>query len=149
TRNNPDTSSGANDPIATQLAAIAAKLEAMESLKEDIADLKSQAATKKRSGGGCIKNEEVESSYSNHNRRPFHKIKFPVFSGGDPRGWILKAKKYFLFYNTLDEEKVDVAAMHLEGDALDPYSWMSAEYDIIYWEELINVLQKHFGPPEF
>ncbi|GJT57819.1 retrotransposon gag domain, retroviral aspartyl protease [Tanacetum coccineum] len=126
TRNNPDTGSGANDPIDTQLAAIATKLEAMESLKEDIADLKRQAANKQRSGGSGSRYEEVESSHSNHNRRPFHKIEFPVFS-----------------------EKVDVAAMHLEGDALDLYSWMSAEHEIIYWEELINVLQKHFGPPEF
>ncbi|GJS88217.1 retrotransposon gag domain, retroviral aspartyl protease [Tanacetum coccineum] len=39
--------------------------------------------------------------------------------------------------------------MHLEGDALDLYLWMSVEHEIIYWEELINVLQKHFGPPEF
>ncbi|GJY62446.1 retrotransposon gag domain, retroviral aspartyl protease, partial [Tanacetum coccineum] len=149
TRNNPDTGSGANDPIATQLAAIAAKLEAMESLKEDIADLKRQAANKQRSCGSGSRYEEVESSHSNHTRRPFHKIEFPVFSGGDPRGWRSKAEKYFRFYNTLDEEKVDVAAMHLEGDALDLYSWMSAEHEIIYWEELINVLQKHFGPPEF
>ncbi|GJR04101.1 retrotransposon gag domain, retroviral aspartyl protease [Tanacetum coccineum] len=78
--------SGANDPIATQLATIAAKLEAMESLKEDIADLKRQAANKQRSGGSGSRYEEVESSHSNHNRRPFHKIEFPVFSGGDPRG---------------------------------------------------------------
>ncbi|GKB85833.1 retrotransposable element Tf2 [Tanacetum coccineum] len=105
TRNNPDTGSGANDPIATRLAAIAAKLEAMESLKEDIADLKRQAVNKKRSGGSGSIYEEVESSHSNHNRRLFHKIKFPVFSGGDPRGWRLKAEKYFRFYNTLDEER--------------------------------------------
>nr|GEX69751.1 retrotransposon Gag domain, retroviral aspartyl protease [Tanacetum cinerariifolium] len=89
-------------------------------------------SAKQRSGGGGNRYEEVELSYSNHNRRPFHKIEFPVFSGGDPRGWILKAEKYFRFYNTLDEEKVDVAAMHLEGDALDLYSWMSAEHDISY-----------------
>nr|GFC27062.1 hypothetical protein [Tanacetum cinerariifolium] len=63
TRNNPDNSSGANDPIAAQLAAIAAKLEAMESLKEDKANLKRQAATKQRSGGGGNRYEEVESSY--------------------------------------------------------------------------------------
>nr|GEZ64655.1 Ty3/gypsy retrotransposon protein [Tanacetum cinerariifolium] len=44
TRNNPDSRSGANDPIATQLAAIAAKLEAMESLKEDIASPSSDQA---------------------------------------------------------------------------------------------------------
>ncbi|GJZ31486.1 hypothetical protein Tco_0576533, partial [Tanacetum coccineum] len=92
TRNNPDTGSGANDPIAIQLAAIAAKLEAIESLKEDIAHLKRQAANKQRSGGSGSRYEEVESSHSNHNRRPFHKIEFPVFSGGDPRGWRLKAE---------------------------------------------------------
>ncbi|GKA56430.1 ty3-gypsy retrotransposon protein [Tanacetum coccineum] len=106
TRNNPDNSSGANDPIATQLAAIAAKLEAMESLKEDIADLKRQAATKQRSGGGS-RYEEVESSYSNHNSRPFHKIEFPVFSGGDPRGWILKAEKYPFSQKTEIEQQVE------------------------------------------
>lgn len=47
------------------------------------------------------------------------------------------------------KKKVDVAAMHLEGDALDLYSWLSAEQEILYWEVLIGVLQKHFGPPEF
>nr|GEV66711.1 retrotransposon Gag domain, retroviral aspartyl protease [Tanacetum cinerariifolium] len=93
-------------------------------------------------------NQVIPITTADHSR-PFNKIEFPVFSGGDPRGWILKAEKYFRFYNTLDEEKVNVAAMHLEGDALDLYSWMSAEHDISYWEELINILQKHFGPPEF
>jgi hypothetical protein len=68
--------------------------------------LKRQAPTKERPDGG-------ESSHSYHNRRPFHKIEFPVFSGGDRRGWRLKAEKYFRFYNTLDEEKVDVAANNL------------------------------------
>nr|GEZ23836.1 retrotransposon Gag domain, retroviral aspartyl protease [Tanacetum cinerariifolium] len=64
TRNNPDTGSGANDPIATQLAAIAAKLEAMESLKEDIADLKRQAATKQRSGDGGTRRTGIKSLQS-------------------------------------------------------------------------------------
>nr|GEU69839.1 retrotransposon Gag domain, retroviral aspartyl protease [Tanacetum cinerariifolium] len=92
----------------------------MESLKEYIADLKCQAVTKQRSGVGGSRYEKVKSSQSNHNRRPFHKIEFPVFSGGDPR-----------------------------GGALDLYSWMSVEREILYYEDLLNVLKKHFGPPEF
>ncbi|KAD3068149.1 hypothetical protein E3N88_36029 [Mikania micrantha] len=48
-----------------------------------------------------------------------------------------------------NEEKVDVAAIHLEGDALDLYSWVSTEQDVTYWEDLTAVMQKHFGPPEF
>ncbi|GKC97941.1 retrotransposon gag domain, retroviral aspartyl protease [Tanacetum coccineum] len=48
--------------------------------QSDTADLKRQAANKQRSGGSGSRYEEVESSHSNHNRRPFHKIEFPVFS---------------------------------------------------------------------
>ena len=46
----------------------------------------------------------------------------PKFEGGDPRGWILKAEKYFRYYQTPKDLKVDVAAMYLEGDALDLFS---------------------------
>ncbi|KAD7480201.1 hypothetical protein E3N88_03337 [Mikania micrantha] len=103
----------------------------------------------KRALFGTGRMDDTDSGFSNYNRRPFHKIDFPTFSGGDPRGWILKAEKYFRFYNTLDEEKVDVAAIHLEGDALDFYSWIATEQDITYWEELVSAMQKHYGPPEF
>ncbi|KAK1412796.1 hypothetical protein QVD17_34309 [Tagetes erecta] len=149
TRSNSDGSPNPPDPIAAQLEAIAAKLESMESLKEDIAVLKQQSASRDKSSGSGSRFEEGDSSNSRFNRKPYHKIDFPAFSGGDPRGWILKAEKYFRFYNTLDEEKVDVAAIHLEGDALDLYSWLSTEQEITYWDELTHALQKHFGPPEF
>ncbi|XP_076911844.1 uncharacterized protein LOC143569947 [Bidens hawaiensis] len=39
--------------------------------------------------------------------------------------------------------------MHLEGDALDLYSWLSAEAEMAYWEDLVREMQRHFGPPEF
>ncbi|KAD6453241.1 hypothetical protein E3N88_07946 [Mikania micrantha] len=149
TRHNTEGSSNPADPVAEQLAAIASKLEAMDSLQADMAALKRQVAGKDKAPFGGGRFDEAESGFSNAARRPFHKIDFPSFSGGDPRGWILKAEKYFRFYNTLDEEKVDVAAIHLEGDALDFYSWISTEQDITYWEELTAALQKHFGPPEF
>lgn len=47
---------------------------------------------------------------------------FPKFDEGDPRGWILKAEKYFRYYQTHDELKVDVAAVYLEGDALNLFA---------------------------
>ncbi|KAJ0561743.1 putative nucleotidyltransferase, Ribonuclease H [Helianthus annuus] len=121
----------------------------MESWKEDIETLKLQEAKREKNHGGGMRFDDGEPGYSNSNRRPYHKIDFPTFSGGDPRGWVVKAEKYFRFYDTSDDDKVDVAAMHLEGDALDLYSWVSAEQEITYWEELVSTLQKHFGPPEF
>ncbi|XP_076885873.1 uncharacterized protein LOC143535533 [Bidens hawaiensis] len=74
---------------------------------------------------------------------------FPKFSDGDPCGWILKAEKYFWYYDIPDMEKFDIASMHLEGDALDFYSWLSAKQPISIWEELVQALTKHFGPAEF
>ncbi|KAC9112630.1 hypothetical protein E3N88_46342 [Mikania micrantha] len=96
---NADGSTSGPDPIATQLAAIAAKLEAMDD--------------------------------------------------GDPREWILKAEKYFRYYHIPDEEKVGVASMHLEGDALDLFSWLSTDQEVAYWEDLTLAFQKHFGPAKF
>ncbi|KAD3640421.1 hypothetical protein E3N88_29644 [Mikania micrantha] len=149
TRHNTEGSSNPSDPVAAQLEAIAAKLEAMDALKADMAAMKRQMAAKDKAPFGTGRMDDNDSGFSNYSRRPFHKIEFPTFSGGDPRGWILKAEKYFCFYNTMDEEKVDVAAIHLEGDALDFYSWIAAEQDITYWDELVSAIQKHYGPPEF
>lgn len=81
------------DPIATQLAAIAAKLESIETMKEDI------AALKKRERSSGSKNDEGESSWRGRMpHKPYNKIDFPTFSSGDPRGWLLKAEKYFRYY---------------------------------------------------
>nr|GEU48868.1 retrotransposon Gag domain, retroviral aspartyl protease [Tanacetum cinerariifolium] len=80
------------DPIATQLAAIAAKLEAIETMKVDIAALKE--GDRSRSKGS--KNFNGESFWrGRQSYRPHNKIDFSNFSGGDPRGWLLKAEKYF------------------------------------------------------
>ncbi|KAD3641141.1 hypothetical protein E3N88_30365 [Mikania micrantha] len=46
------------------------------------------------------KEQSVISSRFTNNRlyRPYNKINLPTYSGGDPRGWILKAEKYFRYY---------------------------------------------------
>ena len=53
---------------------------------------------------------------------PYSKIEFLKYEGGDPRGWILRAEKYFRYYQTPEDLKVDVAAINLEGDALDTFT---------------------------
>ncbi|KAJ0054286.1 hypothetical protein Pint_03135 [Pistacia integerrima] len=52
-------------------------------------------------------------------------MEFPKFKGGDPRGWILKAEKYFCYYQTTEDIKVDIFAMYLEEDALDLFAWIN------------------------
>ena len=69
--------------------------------------------------------------HCNQTQWPYTKMEFPKFKGGDPRGWMLKAEKYFHCYETLDELKVDVVAMYLEGDALDLFAWINKKQTLV------------------
>ncbi|KAH0764516.1 hypothetical protein KY285_000387 [Solanum tuberosum] len=148
--------------LAQQLFVIASKLNTIDSLATEVATLKAQngctqegeTSHRTRNGGKFVWREEEEDIYSpmwlkNPFQRPHTKMKFPRFEGGDPRGWILKAEKYFSYYQTPEEHKVDIAAMYLEGDALDLFSWINRERTLLYWEELVKALQENYGPAEF
>lgn len=45
--------------------------------------------------------------------------------------------------------KVEVAAMHLEGDVLDLYGWVTREHEILLWDDLVCVFQESYKPPDF
>ena len=42
-----------------------------------------------------------------------------------------------------------MAALYLEGDALDLFSWLNSQHTVRYWTDLTHALEEHFGPPEF
>ena len=136
----------------------------MESLLKQIADLTTEVAALKKGKSPDVRPEpsrpqshwrdepdEWENPWGGRGsfRPPYTKVEFPKFDGGDPRGWILKAEKYFRYYQTPEESKVDVAAMYLEGDALDLFAWVNSERTLLYWEELVKILQEQYGPAEF
>ncbi|RRT37270.1 hypothetical protein B296_00008835 [Ensete ventricosum] len=46
------------------------------------------------------------------------KVDFPRWEEGDPIRWIARAERYFRFYRTVNATRVEIAAIHLEGDAI-------------------------------
>lgn len=62
---------------------------------------------------------------------------------------MLKAEKYFQYFQIPNEMKVKVAAMHLEGDTLDLYAWFNGVDEIFLWDDLVKVFQENYGPSEF
>ncbi|GKF56475.1 hypothetical protein Tco_0166815, partial [Tanacetum coccineum] len=44
---------------------------------------------------------------------------------------------------------VEIASMYLEGDALELFTWINAEHNHLYWEELVKILHENYGPTEF
>jgi hypothetical protein len=78
------------DPIVDQLATIAAKLESIESMKEDIAALK----FRDRYRGSWF--EEGDSSWRHQSHpRPFNKIDFLTFSGVIQEGGYSRLRSTF------------------------------------------------------
>ncbi|KAF7833229.1 retrotransposon gag domain, Retroviral aspartyl protease [Senna tora] len=43
----------------------------------------------------------------------------------------------------MDDAKVDVTVMYLEGDAFDLFAWINSERTILYWEELTGTIQEY------
>ena len=143
------------------MATITSKLNTIDVLAEEVAALKAQSSNsnftdanhrnRNREKNTYEEDDDVDNPWwlKNPARRHHTKMEFPKFDGGDPRGWILKAEKYFRYYQTPDELKVDIAAMYLEGDALDLFAWINSERTLLYWEELVKALQENYGPAEF
>ncbi|KAH0750729.1 hypothetical protein KY290_029961 [Solanum tuberosum] len=52
-------------------------------------------------------------------------IKESLFGKMRKKKLIVHLEKYFCYYQTQEEHKVDIAAMYLEGDALDLFSWIN------------------------
>ena len=46
------------------------------------------------------------------------KFDFPCWEGSDPLSWAAQAERYFHFYNTSDYMTVEIASIHLDGDAI-------------------------------
>ncbi|RZS22301.1 hypothetical protein BHM03_00055058 [Ensete ventricosum] len=46
------------------------------------------------------------------------KVDFPRWEEGDPIRWIACTECYFQFYRTADATRVEITAIHLEGDAI-------------------------------
>ena len=116
--------SSTDQRVADPLAAIAARLESLDVLAEKVSALEA-AANRRKKGKSTAPwegdtDDERDNSY--RPRPPIAKLEFPRFSGGDPRGWLLKADKFFRYYGTPEDDKVEVAALYLEGDALDLFS---------------------------
>lgn len=45
------------------------------------------------------------------------KVEFPTFDGNDLRGWVKKCTRYFGLCRINDNQKVDLASLHLKGQA--------------------------------
>ena len=72
------------------------------------------------------------------------KIEFPYFDGSDPKGWVKKCIRYFTLCKIMEEQKVDLAALHLRGQAEVWFNSYILGRRNIAWEDFIFDLCARF-----
>nr|DAD46828.1 TPA_asm: hypothetical protein HUJ06_016765 [Nelumbo nucifera] len=51
------------------------------------------------------------------------KLVFPMYSGDDPSPWIYRAERYFDVHEIPVGQRVQIASIHLDGEASLCYQW--------------------------
>lgn len=69
----------------------------------------------------------------------------PKFDGENVQGWIYKAKKYLRYHNIPDEERITVATINMEGEALEWLLWVDRNNSLSSWSDFLDDLVKRFG----
>ncbi|CAH9099137.1 unnamed protein product [Cuscuta epithymum] len=70
----------------------------------------------------------------------------PIFNGEDVCGWLLRMNRYFRLNNTEDEDKIDVAVIAMEDQALSWFQWWEGQAQHQNWESFTHALTRRFQP---
>ncbi|RWV84847.1 hypothetical protein GW17_00053409 [Ensete ventricosum] len=81
--------------------------------------------------------------------QPSMRVDFPRWKEGDPTGWLSCAECYFRYHRTPVASIVDIATIHLEGDAIQWYNWLKHTQGVPTWRRFKSGLLIHFGPSEY
>ncbi|RWW42035.1 hypothetical protein BHE74_00052442 [Ensete ventricosum] len=139
--------------------AINAKLEAFgnrmeEKMQSLFAELSiGQLSNRRKSQHGETSDRQDDPQEHGHItsdlNNPRMKVDFPRWEEGDPIGRISRAEWYFQFYRTVDATRVEIAAIHLEGDAIQWFNWFKHTHGGLCWQQFKEGLLDRFGPTDF
>lgn len=73
-------------------------------------------------------------------------LDLPIFAGDDAYGWVVCIEHYFPINGVDDDEKVELALVAMEGEALMWYEWWETQVPYPTWREFKEDLVKRFQP---
>ncbi|CAM0872822.1 unnamed protein product [Alopecurus aequalis] len=132
---------GGLEQLAYQIGLAA---ELVEEVKKDQAEARAAVV---RGGPAAAVAEPADGGYD---YRRLVKVRFPAFSGEDPKMWQLRCKSYFEFYQMPAELWVTWASFHMEGRAA---VWMLTQdkenLEQGGWDRFCQAVQERFGPNDY
>jgi len=159
--------------LAEKMGVFAGKVTNLKRLDQVVMELKEQLVTNRESGREKTHMEDGPStarhsderihhsegrshrprsptSYNTHhsNFSRWSRMEFLRFAGEDLRSWLFKIEQFFSMENVAAEEKVTVAAMQLEGEAIQWHlSFMRYRQYLqpATWNEYVMAMVERFG----
>lgn len=77
------------------------------------------------------------------------KLDFPRFDGSEVLQWIFKAEQFFSYYNTPDDHRLTIAAIHFDKDVIPWYQMMTRHDSFHSWVAFTCALEMEFGPSPY
>ncbi|RRT57093.1 hypothetical protein B296_00019309 [Ensete ventricosum] len=78
---------------------------------------------------------------------PYMKVDFPRWEEGEPIGW--SSTRSTIFYSTKPPMPHEIAAIYLEGDAIQWFNWFEHTHGGLSWQRFKEGLLNHFRPTDF
>lgn len=140
------------DALETQLGNVTSTLQEFALQMQQHAQQMQQQSTvlaelSKQMGKKVVNQEEDsrgDSSFS-ESRLAGKKVKLPVFEGDDPVAWITRAEIYFDVQNTIEEMRVKLSRLSMEGATIHWFNLLMETEDGLTWEKLKKSLIAHYS----
>lgn len=153
--------------LVTEVGKLAGKVLSLEKLDQAVMELRNQISGENRMGtvplgqdGAVDRNDDVrvqrERSLTTSNTSHFHqsnfnrwsRMEFLRFRGEDLRSWLFKIDQFFSMENVGPDEKVTVAALQLEGEAIQWHLSFMRYRPYLQppsWSDYVRALVERFG----
>ena len=102
-------------------------------------------------GGSTSTNWGLNNNHTGKNsiQTRFSKLNFPKFEVENPSGWIYKFNLFFNINGIVEEEKIELASINLEGHALEWFQGYEVGHENINWESFSTDVVARFGPSAY
>jgi len=77
------------------------------------------------------------------------KLYFPRFNGSNVLEWIFIAEQFFTFYNTPKEQRLTIAAVHMEAEVIPWFQMITKTNAFQSWIGFTRALELEFGPSPY
>lgn len=143
--------------MQADLEIVKGSLPDMREIKELLLEIKKRK-TPSEDGASSINKEDKSEKTVSHadenssddseeepRRSWLKKVVLPAFEGEDPLGWVARAEKFFEVQGVKSTEKLHLAFISMEGNAVHWYQFWRQKAKKASWEEFTAALLRRFG----